>query len=242
MVCADKFAGGSPIKSASLAFGTAVALGVYLTRDISGAHLNPAVTASCIVNDGFPAAEGAAYMLAQCTGAGLAGGLNYAMFRRGIAAMEKSLGVPRGPATQTVFDGAFGMMPNNALVKTPLGLVGIEIGLTAALLFAICGITDESRTAGSALNVSPGLQPILIGTTVGALVGVAGPVTGCGMNPARDLGPRLVTCAAGWGKAALSQGWWAYTVGPIAGGVLGGAAYSAFKSLQNQEKEDNVTF
>ena len=37
-VCADKFAGGSPIKSASLAFGAAVALGVYLTRDVSGAH------------------------------------------------------------------------------------------------------------------------------------------------------------------------------------------------------------
>lgn len=98
--------------------------------------MNPAVTASCIVNGGFPAAQGAAYMLAQvrlhplqhqkmcsnispvttgfllhpdifvvmhqCTGAGLAGGLNYAMFKRGISSMEKSLGVTRGPASASV--------------------------------------------------------------------------------------------------------------------------------------------
>jgi glycerol uptake facilitator-like aquaporin len=47
------------------------------------------------------------------------------------------------------------------------------------------------------------------------------------MNPARDLGPRLITLCAGWGGTALSSGWWVYTVGPLAGGVLGAFAYAA---------------
>ena len=46
------------------------------------------------------------------------------------------------------------------------------------------------------------------------------------MNPARDLGPRLVSLCTGWGGAALSSGWWVYTLGPILGGILGGLAYS----------------
>ena len=45
------------------------------------------------------------------------------------------------------------------------------------------------------------------------------------MNPARDLGPRLVTHMAGWGAANLSYGWWAYTAGPVVGAILGGALY-----------------
>ena len=51
-----------------------------------------------------------------------------------------------------------------------------------------------------------------------------------GMNPARDLGPRLVTAAAGWGGRAL-RGWAPYTLGPLLGAVLGGGAYDAMKAL-----------
>ena len=47
------------------------------------------------------------------------------------------------------------------------------------------------------------------------------------MNPMRDLGPRLVTAAAGWGCAAWHPGWWIYTVGPMFGAVLGAGAYQA---------------
>lgn len=60
------------------------------------------------------------------------------------------------------------------------------------------------------------------------------PVTGCGMNPARDLGPRLVTLLTGWKGSALSRGWWVYTVGPIIGAVAGGAAYTQYAAKQNK--------
>ena len=44
------------------------------------------------------------------------------------------------------------------------------------------------------------------------------------MNPARDLGPRLVTLFAGWGTTSASTAW-VYTLGPLAGALLGASAY-----------------
>lgn len=59
------------------------------------------------------------------------------------------------------------------------------------------------------------------------------------MNPARDLGPRLVSALAGWGSAALSTGWWVYSTGPIVGGILGGAAYNGL--MKAKKKKAAVT-
>ena len=92
--------------------------------------------------------------------------------------------------------------------------------MTAVLVFIIFAIGDENGAVPS------GAGPALVGTTVAALVTVFGPVTGCGMNPARDLGPRLVTLLTGWGSAATTS-WWIYTLGPVTGAVLGGMAYQA---------------
>jgi len=56
------------------------------------------------------------------------------------------------------------------------------------------------------------------------------------MNPARDLGPRLVTAVTGWGSAAWSS-WWVYTLGPLAGAVLGAKAYEALAAQRKREAE-----
>ena len=68
--------------------------------------------------------------------------------------------------------------------------------------------------------------PALVGASVSCLICVFGAVTGCGMNPARDIGPRLITLCAGWGKAALTAAP-VYTIGPIIGAILGGALHEA---------------
>eukprot|EP00567_Pseudictyota_dubia_P009909 CAMPEP_0197463002 /NCGR_PEP_ID=MMETSP1175-20131217/60665_1 /TAXON_ID=1003142 /ORGANISM="Triceratium dubium, Strain CCMP147" /LENGTH=57 /DNA_ID=CAMNT_0042998659 /DNA_START=15 /DNA_END=185 /DNA_ORIENTATION=+ len=52
----------------------------------------------------------------------------------------------------------------------------------------------------------PFMIPPLIGATVGALISVIAPLTQCGMNPARDFGPRIVALFAGWGKAVAMKG------------------------------------
>merc|ERR1719321_1029024 len=93
--------------------------------------------------------------------------------------------------------------------------------MTAVLAFMIFAITDPNNTVPS-----DAAAPVLIGATVAAFISIFAPITNCGMNPARDLGPRLVTAFAGWGSAAASS-WWIYTFGPIIGAVLGGALYQA---------------
>jgi glycerol uptake facilitator-like aquaporin len=163
--------------------------------------------------------EAPAYVLAQMAGATFAGAVNYAIFASGIAAMEASEAIVRGSAASTAsFAGAFGMVPN-PLVMGPVGAFVAEVWMTGILLFLIAALTDTA--AGS---VPDGAAPALIGGTVGVLIGTFGPVTGCGMNPARDLGPRLVTLATGWGGAALTSGW-VYTLGPLIGGPLGMMCY-----------------
>jgi len=233
-VSALKYAGGTPIVSVAVAFGASVAVAAYLTAHISGAHLNPAVTLALALNkpDSTPKEIVAPYIAAQCGGATVAGALNYLVFRRGIMAMEKAEGLVRGaPGSAAVFDGAFGMVGNRAMLKTP-GMLLAEVGMTAALLFAIFGITDPASA------VPDGAAPAMIGTTVAVLVGVFGPVTGCGMNPARDLGPRLVTMLGGWGATALTPGWWAFTAGPCIGAVLGGAGYQFLATKNKKERKE----
>ena len=128
---------------------------------------------------------------AQMAGATFAGAVNYAIFASGIAAMEASEAIVRGSAASTAsFAGAFGMVPNPVVIG-PLGAFVAEVWMTGILLFLISALTDTA--AGS---VPDGAAPALIGGTVGVLIGTFGPVTGCGMNPARDLGPSKHAFAA----------------------------------------------
>eukprot|EP00658_Telonema_sp_P-2_P061954 TRINITY_DN5060_c0_g1_i3.p1 TRINITY_DN5060_c0_g1~~TRINITY_DN5060_c0_g1_i3.p1 ORF type:complete len:245 (-),score=28.96 TRINITY_DN5060_c0_g1_i3:577-1311(-) len=125
VVCAAKY-GASTIGplGISLVWGGSVALAVYATRDVSGAHLNPAVTAALAVNkpDDFPRSEALPYITAQIAGATVAGAVNYAIWRRGIEALELTEKAPRGcpKRSPAIYHGAFGMVPNTALLRTPV--------------------------------------------------------------------------------------------------------------------------
>lgn len=228
-VCAWKFANWpmGPL-GVPFSFGTSVALAIYMTRDVSGAHLNPAITASLALNrpKDCPKNIVAPYIASQVAGATVAGGLNYAIYKRHIAAFEATQKIVRGaPGSYSIYNGAFGMIPCKTI--RPLGALALEIGMTAALAFVIFGVTDIDKT----VPVDAG--PALIGLTVAGLAGQFAPLTGCGMNPARDLGPRLVTAATGWGSQAWHPAWWTYSVGPIMGAILGGSIYRATLEKRN---------
>lgn len=234
MVCACKYANypmgplGIPV-----VFGMAVTMAVYTTRDISGAHLNPAVTASLAINkpEACPKEIIVPYVASQMLGATLAGALNYVIYNNGIKDFEKAENIVRGTkGSIQSYNGAFGMIPNKRLAGKNLTALMLEVGMTSALLFTIFALTDPKKSVPSAA------APALIGTTVTALASQFAPVTGCGMNPARDLGPRLVTAATGWGAAAWHPAWWVYSVGPVAGAILGGAAYN---TLMTPDKKKN---
>ena len=143
------------------------------------------------------------------------------MFNNGIKALEKAEGTIRGAkGSCATFSGAFGMIANKTLCPKPGHVFLAEAGMTGALLFTVFALTDSDK------SVPEGAVPGLVGATVTALACQFGPVTGCGMNPARDLGPRIVTYFGGWRSAALSYAWWGYTLGPMVGGILGATLYN----------------
>ena len=221
-VCALKYAGGNfGTFGLAAAWGVAVALAVYTTRGISGAHLNPAVTTALTAIGLFPQDEAPLFIGAQVLGATIAGAANYLIFSSGIAASEAAASIVRGSAASTAsFAGAFGMVPNAALMG-PAGAFVAEVWMTSILMYLILAIGDAPHD-----SVPGAAAPALVGASVSCLICVFGPVTGCGMNPARDLGPRLVTLLTGWGSAALTAGW-VYTLGPVVGATCGAFAYKA---------------
>lgn len=98
----------------------------------------------------------------------------------------------------------------------------IEFFGTAFLCFIIFASTHTKNPLPSAA-VAP-----TVGMAIGVIVMMLGALTGAGINPARDLGPRLITLMAGWGTAAMTDSV-VYIVGPLVGGPVG--AFLADKVL-----------
>ena len=217
------------------AFG--VALAIYASAGLSGAHLNPAVSlAFAIFRRGeFGFRDLPLYWTAQTAGAILAGLTALAIFAPFIARFEADGGIVRGAAGSERSAMVFGeYFPNPAIYGTgadaaalisPLGAALVEGFGTAVLAFVIFALTD--RRGGVSLEVKP-FAPLLIGFTVAALISLFAPLTQAGWNPARDFGPRLVAYFAGWGEIAVPGprgGFWAYIAGPMLGAPIGAALH-----------------
>jgi aquaporin NIP len=144
-----------------LVFGLVIMAMVYATGHLSGAHINPAVTAAFTLTRHFPPREAFAYVSAQCLGAVAAALVLLATWSDQPARL--------GATVPSVGAGS-------ALVY--------EIVLTAFLMFVIVAVATDTRAVGAAAAIA-------IGGTVGLDALFGGPVTGASMNPARSLGPAL---------------------------------------------------
>lgn len=86
------------------------------------------------------------------------------------------------------------------------------------------------------------MAPFLIGLIVLTMGTTFGINAGFGLNPARDLGPRIFTAIAGWGGNPFSvhNNWWIYPVlGQLIGGALGGLAYELTVAIHHEVDEDD---
>ena len=227
------------------AFG--VALAIYASANLSGAHLNPAVSLAFAIfrRDEFGFRRLPLYWTAQLSGAILAGLTSLAIFGPFIARFEAENGIVRGADGSQRSAMVFGeYFPNPAIYGTgadaaalisPLGAAAVEGFGTAVLAFVIFALADR-RNAG--LAAKP-LTPLLIGFTVAALISLFAPLTQAGWNPARDFGPRLVAFFAGWGEMAIPGprgGFWAYIIGPMIGAPLGAALHElAIRRAMNSD-------
>jgi MIP family channel proteins len=205
--------------SINIAWGLAVTMGVYVAGGVSGAHLNPAVTLAVAVHRGFAWSKVLPYVAAQIAGAFTGAAVTYLTYR---AAFDRFDGGTRQVTGAKATAGIFATYPQDFLRTFPDGVIDQVVG-TALLIALIFALTDQKNLApeGRIVPIHFGLLVVLIGMTFGFNAGYA-------INPARDLGPRLFTFVAGWGGDVFRAGnhwWWVPIVGPLVGGVLGGAVY-----------------
>jgi aquaporin NIP len=147
----------------ALVFGLIIMVMIYAIGHLSGAHINPAVTAAFTLTRHFPAREAVVYVGAQLAGAVIA-----ALLLLGIW--------PDQPADLGATVPSVGV--GSALVY--------EFVLTAFLMFVIMAVATDTRAVGAAAAIA-------IGGTIGLDALFGGPVTGASMNPARSFGPALAS-------------------------------------------------
>lgn len=201
-------------------WGLGVAGAIALTGPLSGAHLNPAITLTFALVEGFPKKKIPLYFAGQFAGAFLAAGALYLLFGSSIAAFEKSEGLVRGAPGSEASARIFGEFhPGHVSMATAFFA---EFLGTALLAFFIFGLIDKRR-----LHPLPEWAiPIAIGMTLMILISIFAPLSMAGFNPARDFAPRLFSSLVGWKMLpfeANGMSWLVvYLLGPFMGGPVGG--------------------
>jgi glycerol uptake facilitator protein len=191
-------------------WGMAVFVGVLVAAAASGAHLNPAVSIGLASTGKFDWSRVPAYILAQMLGACTGAFLMWLLYRAHFDVTEDR------DAKLAVF------CTGPAIRSTLLNIVSEILG-TFVLVFAALHISSPTGGLGSLDALPIGLVVLAIGLSLGGTTGYA-------INPARDLGPRIMHALlpitdkldSDWGYA------WVPVVGPVAGAVL---AAMAFRSI-----------
>lgn len=244
VACAILFGEYVSIFQIGLVWGLGVTLAIYLTRHLSCAHLNPAVSVAMVVAGRMNAKKLPVYLTAQFLGAFLAGWMLYLLFAPSIAGYEAAHDIVRGTAASVDTARMFGeFYPNpgdaGAVVSLPLAMFAEAFGTFLLAFFVFC--LTEGCNVG---RPSEPLQPLFIGLTVSSIIFFVAPLTQAGLNPARDAGPRLVAYLAGWRSAAFSDavgGWcWVYILSPIVGGTIAALLFRhVIEPMMVSKKDDN---
>ncbi len=193
----------------TIGWALAVTFAVYAVGRISGAHLNPAVTLGLAATGALDWALVPTYLLAQLLGAMLGAVLVYLHYLPHWARTEDP------GAKLAVFCTA------PAIRNTTSNFISEFLG-TFVLLFGLMALGGT--------QFSDGLKPLVVGALVLAIGHSLGGTTGYAINPARDLGPRLVHALLPIpGKGGSDWGYaWIPVLAPIAGGICGALAYKTF--------------
>lgn len=206
-----------------IAWGFGVMLAIYLTRHLSCAHLNPAVSIAMVISKRMSAKKLPGYLIAQFLGAFIAGLTIYMLFSASIGGYEDANGIVRGTtesiATAKMFGEYYSTPWGNAVVSMPLAIAAEAFGTFLLVLF-IFALTEGCNVG----RPTDAITPIFIGLAVTSIICLIAPLTQAGLNPARDFGPRMVAWIFGWGNAAFpdSSGgfFFVYILGPVIGGAV----------------------
>ena len=193
---------GSGYLLTALAFGLAIVAMAYGFGNISGGHVNPAVSLAVLINGGMNTTDFCGYVVAQILGATFGSGLLAAIFGAGgITDMTGGMACNGLPA-----DAASPM----------LAAILVEIITTCIFIVTILGVTSKKQTHGS-------FGGLVIGLTLVALHIVSIGITGTSVNPARSLGPAIVSAISGDSRGISNI--LAFIVGPLIGAAIGAGLY-----------------
>jgi len=189
-------------------WGLAVAMAIYAVGNISGAHINPAVTIALAAVGEFPWKDVPTYILAQMIGAILGAVIVYVHY------------LPHWKITEDK-DLKLAVFSTGPAIRNVYANLLSEIIGTAVLILGILAI--------GAYKFTEGLNPFIIGMLILAIGISLGGTTGYAINPARDLGPRIAHFLLPiYGKRDSDWGYaWIPVVGPILGGLYGSLFYYA---------------
>lgn len=192
-------------------WGMAVMIGVFAVGQFSGAHLNPAVTVGFAVAGTTEWGDVPEYFAGEFVGAFIGATLVWLAYLDHWRETED-------PGLKLA---CFSTAP---AIRNPVSNIITEVIGTFVLVFGVLAFFANEATGAT------GLGGLIVGLLVlGIGLSLGGP-TGYAINPARDLGPRIMHAIlpiAGKGDSDWSYSW-VPVVGPIIGGILGGAAFALF--------------
>jgi len=194
-------------------WGFGVMAGVYAIGQFTGAHLNPAVTVGLWMNGNIDFGEAIQYWIGEMIGAMIGAALVLVSYWQHYQATEdpglKLATFSTGPA-----------------IRNPFWNTLTEIIGTMVLVLGVLSFTDPGNSGPGESGLTGLLVALLV---VGIGLSLGGP-TGYAINPARDLGPRIVhQILPVPGKGSSDWGYaWVPVVGPIIGAVIGALIYILF--------------
>ena len=194
---------GGGITAVAFAHGLTLMVFICAYGSVSGGHMNPAVTVGVLAAGAITAAEAAGYIVSQ-----IAGGLAAALLLRIVLG-----GVATGLGTPELAHGL--VIGGTTVTITPASGFAIE----AVLAFFLVTAVLSTAVAGRAAH----LAPVAIGLTLVLNILMGGPLTGAAFNPARALGPMIVT--GNLGDA------WLYGLAPVVGAIIAAVVHMGLSRL-----------
>ena len=213
---------GAAYVATALAFGLTIVAMAYSVGNISGCHINPAVSFGVFITGGISLKDFIGYIAAQFTGALTGTGILAMIW--GMGGITDQTGKPDtvlGIKTGTLGLNGFGANTMDGVGGNHFAGFLVEIILTAIFVFAILGVTSKKANHGSFGGIVIGLT-----LTVVHLFGIG--LTGTSVNPARSFGPAF--CAMCGGNFKPIAALWAFLLGPMIGAALAAIAYKFLES------------
>ena len=181
----------------ALAFGLSIVAMAYVIGNVSGCHVNPAVSLACLIDKRMEFKDFIGYVVAQVLGA--------------IAGSAILYGIVACTGLEVANFGAIGFGDASAVGLSMIGALIVEVVLTCVFIYTILGVTADEKK-GSIAGVVIGLTLTFV-----HILGIS--LTGTSVNPARSLSAALFS-----GATAMSQVW-VFIVAPFVGAAIAAVLY-----------------